>query len=190
MNKQDLYRQLLRLVYRLIFLFVAEDRDLLHYPGASDEARSRYGRFYSGQRLRRMAERTRGSRHADLWVALRLVFNRIGDDRGCPELGLPALGGFLFGPQAMPDLESAELSNEHLLLAIRNLGLVKDRSGWRLVDYRNLGSEELGSVYESLLELNPSMELDAGVFSLSTVAGNQRKTWLLLHAGFARAVPA
>jgi hypothetical protein len=44
------------------------------------------------------------------------------------------------------------------------------------VDYRNLGSEELGSVYESLLELNPTMELDAGVFSLSTVAGNQRKT--------------
>ena len=91
-------------------------------------------------------------------------------------LGLPALGGFLFGPEAMPELESAELANEHLLMAIRNLGLVKDRSGWRLVDYRNLGSEELGSVYESLLELNPTMELDAGVFTLGTVAGNQRKT--------------
>ena len=176
LNKQDFYRQLLRLVYRLIFLFVAEDRDLLHLPGASDEARSRYARFYSGQRLRRMAERTRGGRHADLWVGLRLVFAKLGDDRGCPELGLPALGGFLFGPQAMPDLESAELANELLLQAIRNLGLVKDRSGWRLVDYRNLGSEELGSVYESLLELNPTMELEAGKFSLSTVAGNQRKT--------------
>jgi hypothetical protein len=176
LNKQDLYRQLLRLVYRLIFLFVAEDRDLLHSPNASDKARSRYAHFYSGQRLRRMAERTRGSRHADLWVGLRLVFSRLGDDRGCPELGLPALGGLLFGPEAMPDLESAELSNEHLLQAVRNLGLVKDRSGWRLVDYRNLGSEELGSVYESLLELNPTMELDAGIFTLDTVAGNQRKT--------------
>lgn len=167
---------MLRLVYRLIFLFVAEDRDLLHFPGASDEARLRYARFYSGQRLRRMAERTRGSRHSDLWVALRLVFTRLGDDRGCPELGLPALGGFLFGPEALPELEFAELANEHLLLAIRNLGLVKDRSGLRLVDYRNLGSEELGSVYESLLELNPTMELDAGIFTLGTVAGNQRKT--------------
>lgn len=176
LQKQDFYRQLLRLVYRLIFLFVAEDRDLLHFPGASDDARSRYARFYSGQRLRRIAERTRGSRHADLWVGLRLVFAWLGDDRGCPELGLPVLGGFLFGPQAMPDLESAELANEHLLQAIRNLGLVKDRSGWRLVDYRNLGSEELGSVYESLLELNPSMELPAGIFTLGTVAGNQRKT--------------
>lgn len=176
LQKQDYYRQLLRLVYRLIFLFVAEDRDLLHFPGASDEARSRYARFYSGQRLRRMAERTRGGRHADLWITMRLVFTKLGDDRGCPELGLPALGGFLFGPEAMPDIESAELSNELLLQAIRNLGLVKDRSGWRLVDYRNLGSEELGSVYESLLELSPTMELEAGVFNLGTVAGNQRKT--------------
>lgn len=176
LQKQDLYRQLLRLVYRLILLFVAEDRDLLHSPGASEEARSRYARFYSGQRLRRMAERTRGSRHADLWVALQLVFGKLGDDRGCSQLGLPALGGFLFGPVAMPDLEAATLSNEHLLQAIRNLGLVKDRSGWRLVDYRNLGSEELGSIYESLLELNPTMELDAGIFSLGSVAGNQRKT--------------
>jgi hypothetical protein len=176
LHKQDYYRQLLRLIYRLIFLFVAEDRDLLHSPGASDEARSRYVRFYSGQRLRRMAERTRGGRHADLWVAMRLVFAKLGNDYGCPELGLPALGGFLFGAEAIPDLESAELSNEHLLLSIRNLALVKDRSGWRLVDYRNLGSEELGSVYESLLELNPTMELPAGVFTLGTVAGNQRKT--------------
>lgn len=176
LQKQDFYRQLLRLVYRLIFVFVVEDRDLLHAPGTPEDARSRYARFYSGQRLRRMAERTRGSRHADLWVGLRLVFAKLGGDGGCPELGLPALGGLLFGPDAMPDLESAELPNEHLLQAVRNLGLVKDRSGWRLVDYRNLGSEELGSVYESLLELNPTMELDAGIFTLGTVAGNQRKT--------------
>jgi len=145
LQRSEYYRQLLRLVYRLIFLFVAEDRDLLHGPAVSQEARSRYGRFYSGQRLRRMAERTRGGRHGDLWVGLRLVFSKLGDDLGCPDLGLPALGGFLFGPESLPDLEMANLSNEHLLLAIRNLGLVKDRSGWRLVDYRNLGSEELGS---------------------------------------------
>ena len=105
-------------------------------PGATEEARSRYARFYSGQRLRRMAERTRGGRHSDLWVGLRLVFTKLGDDQGCPDLGLPALGGFLFGPESIPDLESADLANEHLLLAIRNLGLVKDQSGWRLVDYR------------------------------------------------------
>ncbi len=176
LRKDAFYRQLLRLAYRLIFLFVAEDRDLLHPPDADPDARDRYARYYSGQRLRRMAERSRGGRHADLWRALRLVFAKLGDDAGCPELGLPALGGFLFSSDGLPDLDAAELSNEHLLLAIRHLGLVRDRSGWRLVDYRNLGSEELGSIYESLLELSPTMELEAGVFSLEVVSGSERKT--------------
>ena len=97
LNKSDFYRQLLRLVYRLIFIFVAEDRDLLHFPGASDEARSCYARFYSGQRLRRMAERTRGSRHADLWVALRLVFAKLGNG-GVPRAGTAAPGRFPLQP--------------------------------------------------------------------------------------------
>ena len=176
LRKEDLYRQLLRLAYRLIFLFVAEDRDLLHAPDAPEEARARYAKYYSGQRLRRLAERTRGGRHSDLWVGLRLVFAGLGNDKGCPELGLPALGGFLFSQDGLPDLDGSDLANEHLLQAIRHLGLVRDQSGWRLVDYRNLGSEELGSIYESLLELTPTMELDAGVFKLAVVGGNQRKT--------------
>ena len=46
LRAQDYYRQLLRLVYRLIFLFAAEDRDLLHPPEASREARERYARYY------------------------------------------------------------------------------------------------------------------------------------------------
>lgn len=177
LRKGELYRQLLRLAYRLIFLFVAEDRDLLHPPDASEEARSRYARYYSGQRLRRLAERSRGGRHSDLWVGLRLTFGKLGEDEGCPELSLPALGGFLFGKESLPDLDGAELSNEQLLKAIRHLALVRDeRSGLRLVDYRNLGSEELGSVYESLLELSPEMEVDAGVFTLVALGGNDRRT--------------
>ena len=44
------------------------------------------------------------------------------------------------------------------------------------MDYRNLGSEELGSVYESLLELHPEIDAEAAAFSLTTVAGNERKT--------------
>ena len=176
LRKEDFYRQLLRLAYRLIFLFVAEDRDLIHTPDASERARSCYAKFYSGQRLRRMAERSRGSRHSDLWVGLRLVFQILGRDEGCPELGLPSLGGFLFGAETLPDIDGSELANEHLQLAIRHLCLVKDHSGLRLVDYRNLGSEELGSIYESLLELNPTMELGVGVFTLEVVAGSERKT--------------
>jgi hypothetical protein len=73
LDAQDYYRQLLRLVYRLIFLFAAEDRDLLLDPGADTTARDRYLRYYSTARLRRLAERQRGGRHADLWQGLKLV---------------------------------------------------------------------------------------------------------------------
>ncbi|HEV8714900.1 MAG TPA: hypothetical protein VGX03_18985 [Candidatus Binatia bacterium] len=104
LEKHEYYRQLLRLVYRLLFLFVAEDRDLLLDPRADPTARDRYQRFYSMAKLRRLAERRVGTRHTDLYHGLRLVMQKLGCDVGCPELGLPALGSFLWLDQAMPDL--------------------------------------------------------------------------------------
>ena len=44
------------------------------------------------------------------------------------------------------------------------------------VDYRNLGAEELGSVYESLLELHPQINVPAKTFALTTASGHERKT--------------
>ncbi|MBX6369876.1 MAG: N-6 DNA methylase, partial [Rhodospirillales bacterium] len=176
LSTHDYYRELLRLVYRLLFLFVAEDRDLLLSPGASAEARLRYERWYSTQRLRRLASRRRGTKHADLYEALKLVMAKLGDDRGCPELGLPALGSFLWSPEATPHLAQAALANADLLEAVRALATVREGKVLRAVDYRNLGAEELGSVYESLLELHPELNADAGAFALTTAAGNERKT--------------
>jgi hypothetical protein len=176
LDNQDFYRQLLRLIYRLIFLFVAEDRGLLLDPKAAPEARERYMRYYSGQRLRRLAERHRGTRHYDIYQGLRLVFDKLGCDEGCSALALPALGSLLFSPEALPDLQRAEIGNEALLDALRRLALTRDKHGLRLVDFRNLGSEELGSVYESLLELHPEVTTDPASFKLLTASGNERKT--------------
>ncbi len=174
------YRQLLRLVYRLIFLFVAEDRDLLFDPASSPQARQRYLRHYSLARLRRLAERSRGGRHADLYAALRLVTDILGGRKdsgvGKTGLGLPVLGGFLFSRQALRDLESAELDNESLLSAIRHLIFMEEGRTRRVVDYKNLGARELGSVYESLLELHPIINASAGTFELTSVSGSERKT--------------
>jgi len=193
LTTQDYYRQVLRVVYRLLFLFVAEDRDLLH--PASGERRvangenpdalgggttvghspvAIYRRYYSTQRLRRLAERRRSTRHADLYRALRLVFAKL--HTGCPELALPALGSFLFSPQSTPDLNDADIANADLLEAVRNLTFTIEGSVRRWVDYRNLGPEELGSVYESLLEMHPDVNLDAGRFTLTVAAGSERKT--------------
>lgn len=176
LDAQDYYRQLLRLVYRLLFLFVAEDRELLFDPTSDDLVRRRYRDYFSTARLRALAEKRRGTRHADLYQALRLVIGRLGHDDGCPELGLPALGGFLFSSAAAPDLDTADLANSDLLAAVRPLAFTADGRTRRAVDYRNLGSEELGSVYEALLELHPHLNLDAATFELAGAAGNERKT--------------
>ncbi len=176
LDKQDYYRQLLRLVYRMLFLFVAEDRELLLKPDAGTKTREGYDRFYSISRLRRLAERRAGGRHGDLYHGLRVVMEKLGGDAGCAELGLPALGGFLFSRDAVPDLNDCEISNVHLLEAVRKLAFINDRHGRRLVDYRNLRSEELGSVYEALLELHPVINAEAKQFDLPPpVGGNERK---------------
>ncbi|MFE1911083.1 Eco57I restriction-modification methylase domain-containing protein [Streptomyces anandii] len=169
---------LLRLVYRLLFVFVAEDRDALLSPGADGTARERYETYFSSARLRAHARKRRGTAHGDLYEALRIVLTALGDEKGRPELGLPGLGGLFNEVEADAPLRDLKLSNEALLTAVRHLSQVRDGSSrrWRAVDYRHLDAEELGSVYESLLELEPKYSAVDRTFQLVEVAGNTRKT--------------
>jgi hypothetical protein len=175
LDKQDYYRELLRLVYRLIFLFVAEDRGLLHPPDTSPEAAKRYRDHYSTQHLRDLAKTIRGSRHADRW-RLFLHVSAILEERGSSPLGLPALGGFLWSCVAAPHLDASDIDNAHLLEAVRHLAFVTESKMSMPVDWKNLGAEELGSIYESLLELHPEIHGDAARFALKIAAGHERKT--------------
>jgi hypothetical protein len=176
LDRQNYYRQLLRLVYRLLFVSVAEARDVLNDPAANPTDKERYRRFYSLERIRELAETRRGGPHSDLWAQLQLLFRALGAYAGCPELALPSLGSFLWSADATPNLDNAQLANRHLLAAVRTLSSTQEGKVTRTVDYRNLGSEELGSVYESLLELHPEVNVDARTFSLSTASGHERKT--------------
>jgi hypothetical protein len=173
----DLNRALLRLVYRMLFWFVAEDRDALLIPGADRETLERYETYFSGARLRRLARTQRGTRHTDLWDAVGLVFDGLGQEGGTPKLALPGIGG-IFETGALDEpVIGARLSNEALLSAIRALSLVKGRDGgtMRRVDFGNLGAEEFGSIYESLLELIPYYDPDERKYTLTVIAGNERK---------------
>ncbi|MPY94715.1 MAG: type II DNA modification enzyme, partial [Acidimicrobiia bacterium] len=176
-STEELQRQLLRVVYRLLFLLVAESRDLLLDPEASETAKIRYHRFYSVQRIRALAARRRGTPHDDLWASLTVTMDALAAT-GAPAIGLKPLGSFLWSPEAIAALAGASLDNHHLLTAVRHLCLVYDKDAKvpRAVDYRNLGAEELGSVYESLLELHAQVDVDARTFTLATAAGNERKT--------------
>jgi len=159
LSAEGYFQELLRLVYRLLFLFTAEERDLLHGPVASDEQRAVYAQGYSLARLRdRALKRRHYDRHHDLWQGLKIVFRALAS--GEPALALPALGG-LFAPEQCPHLEGGFVSNERLLEAIRALAFFRAATGLARVNYRDMDTEELGSVYESLLELHPVLDVNA-----------------------------
>jgi len=168
------YHQLRRMVYRLIFLAVAEDRDLLLLPETSADIKQLYTDHYSLRRLRTMSAVLRGGPHPDLHRQLRLLFVLVRE--GYPGLGLPGLGSFLFSDRSTPDLDNLELANQHLLAALRALSFTVEGRVRRAVDFRNLDSEELGSIYQSLLELHPEVNLGAATFVLNQGAGSERKT--------------
>lgn len=184
LSKDAFFQQLLRLVYRLIFVFTVEERGVLHpqEDGAEAQtARRAYAEGYALARLRELCLKRRArTRHDDQWQAIRIVFRGLA--QGEPRLALPALGG-LFAPAQCPDLDAASLDNAHLLAALQHLRWAKPAGAQSLVpvDYRNMGPEELGSVYESLLELVPAIDLPARTFGFvgrteeGSTAGNARK---------------
>lgn len=169
------YRLLLRVIYRLLFLFVAEDRGvLLASREEFDDARRRFLQDYGTGRLRSLAQSIRGTQHGDLWQVLRLVMDKLGDG-GCPPLALPDLGPGFWGKEQLGLLAGAELRNVGLLDAVRALAFTEENGVLHPVRYRDLGATEFGSVYESLLELKPQ-QVRAEGFSLQQAAGNERKT--------------
>jgi hypothetical protein len=178
LDAERFHRALLRLTYRLLFLFVAEDKGALHPENADEKAKERYRKYYSSARLRAHARRRRGTTHGDLYQGLKLVLDALGSEEGQPKLGLPGLGGIFEQTEADEILDGLQMPNEYLLRAVRALAVVRDKKTRRnrIIDYRHLEAEELGSVYESLLELVPKYSAAERRFQLVELAGNQRKT--------------
>ncbi|WP_228037100.1 hypothetical protein, partial [Cuspidothrix issatschenkoi] len=181
----ELYRQLLRLIYRLLFLMVAESRNLLLIGEDPEKARI-YLEYYSIERLRELAERPRYRREGfqDIWQGLRVTFKLFDENWRGQILGLSPLNGDLFGSQTLTDLDNCGIDNYDLLTAIRCLSLYEDKghfgklsaSQLRRVNYAALDVEELGSVYESLLEFHPQITNNQGIYEFNLVFGSDRKT--------------
>jgi hypothetical protein len=177
LTRQAYFEELLRLVYRMIFLFAAEDRELLHAPGAPQAATKAYAEGYSLARLReRCMRRTAWDRHSDAWEGLKATFSALG--KGEPRLGLPALGG-LFASDQLMNLAACKLENRRILAAVWRLAWMRpDGHPLTRVNWRDMETEELGSVYESLLELTPIASADTRTFTFAEgdeTRGNARK---------------
>lgn len=179
LSPQDYLQELLRLLYRQIFLLTVEEREILHCMDADPQAVALYAEGYSLRRLReRAVRRSAHDRHGDLWQTLKQVW--LGLAVGESLLALPPLGG-LFDSSQCTTLDACKLENRHLLNALFHLAWLRPEANAPLtrVNWRDMGTEELGSIYESLLELVPKLSNEHRQFDFHTGAatlGNARKT--------------
>ena len=145
-------------LYRLLFLLYAEDRGLLP---VNDPRYDDYGlrRRVREDVARRMAAGDTFSAAASHYYHhLTELFRQI--DRGDESIGLPPYDGGLFAPAAAPLLERVRLPDAVLAELIYDLSHTATRAGGtggarRFVNYRDTSVQQLGSIYERLLEREP-----------------------------------
>ncbi len=166
LTPKQYYDQLRRLVYRLLFLMVTEERDLIYdadeLKGDVIKQKQIYLNFYSIDRLRKLSENRYlyEKDFSDLWQGLLKTFLLFEANGNGIKIGIKPLDGDLFSETALKDINDTQISNNVLLECIRNLNEFQDKETKMLVsiNYRSLDVEELGSVYEGLLELHPVIE--------------------------------
>lgn len=166
---EELYRQLLRLVYRLLFLLVSEDRGLV----SADPV---YREHYGVARLRRLLDRRSAyTGHDDIWCSLRVLWKVLCDEKLAAYLGAPALNGQLFEPC---DLDDYTIANRDFLEAFWYIANYREAPSAppRRVNYAALDVEELGSVYESLLDYHPQVDSSGTVPTFDFAPGSERKS--------------
>lgn len=162
-----LNKQLIHFIYRLLFLFIIEDRGLV-YDGDTPEIRrwkEIYKKYYAVSRYRNLSElaHVRSDRYTDLWKGLMDSFRLFEDENFGSHLGIKPLGGVLFNPDTLSLLKDCVISNAAVFDAFNSLNRFRDESGQMVkINYSSLDVEEFGSVYEGILEKRPELTIGNG----------------------------
>lgn len=184
MTSDVYYQYLLKIVYRLLFLMVLEERDLIYsHQNADKQQKDIYNKYYSLARLRKLSEQrlSEQQKYSDLWLALRQTFKLFDESKIGQKLGIAPLAGDLFGMNAIDILANSELDNKRLLHCIRLLNRFENRQNkqWTRINYAALNVEEFGSVYEGLLEYQAVFTKDIeqpDYWNFALVEGEDRGT--------------
>lgn len=147
------YSETLNIIYRLLFLLFAEQKGWLPVKNAI------YARTYSINALRERAEKAEYSHdnNEDLWEGLKVTFRLVTKGYTFPNGdNINAFGGQLFSDERIYHIKSP-LKNKHLLKAIDALCFFTEKQLKNKINYATLAIDELGSVYESLLDYEPRL---------------------------------
>jgi hypothetical protein len=160
------YQELMRLIYRVIFMLYAEQRHLI--PNLNAKYATLFQNEYSVTTLRDLADNPSPIRdtNTDLWERLVQTFRMMNE--GCEPLGVDGFNSRLFDPDFTsltvgnpnpgerlhrPDLP--HLANSDLLKFVHHLAYSTHDGTRERINYRDLEVEEIGHVYEGLLDYAP-----------------------------------
>ena len=141
------------ILYRLLFILYAEDRNLLP---VRDDRYDDYGlrkKVRDDVGYRKNFKDTFSTSANRYWSAFNDLCRAI--DEGDASIGLPPYNGGLFDPERTPLLDRIRLSDQIMANVIDALSFEKTPDGRRYINYRDLGVQQLGSIYERLLEQEP-----------------------------------
>lgn len=190
MDATKLNKELIHFIYRLLFLFIIEERGLVYQIPDSVDApdykqqcqwQDIYKKYYAASRLRRLSELSylKQRQYSDLWQGLMDTFHLFEPDNFGEKLGIKPLGGVLFGTETLHWLKQCKVSNKDLLAAFSALNEFTDERQQRVkINYSSLDVEEFGSVYEGILEMRPFVQpaLAASDWHFGFVGGLDRKS--------------
>ncbi len=148
-------------LYRLLFVLYAEDRDLLPVRD------SRYDDYALRERVRVDVGRRKDEGDvfsvaaARYWSAFDDLCRAI--DSGDASIGLPPYNGGLFDRDGASLLSRVRLGDAVMADVIDALSFERTPLGRRYINYRDLGVQQLGSIYERLLEREVVRE-DGSIF--------------------------
>ncbi|MBF0238122.1 MAG: restriction endonuclease [SAR324 cluster bacterium] len=180
LQPMEFYQWLLRLIYRLLFLMVIEERDLIYPQGTDRNRKSVYYDYYSLQRLRKLAEHRHfaDKNYQDYWAGLKSTFRLFESSGSGDKLNIKPLAGDLFRYNAIGLFNECALGNDVLLHCLQKLTIFNNPVTGQVmrVNYAALNVEEFGSVYEGLLEYDPAITLTNGQAHFQFVQGAGRSS--------------
>ena len=190
MDAAKLNKELIHFIYRLLFLFIIEERGLVYQIPDSPDApdykqlcawQDIYKKFYAASRLRHLSELAylKQRQYFDLWQGLMDTFHLFEPDTFGECLGIKPLGGVLFGRETLHWLKQCQVSNHDVLTAFSALNEFTDERQQRVkINYSSLDVEEFGSVYEGILEMRPFVQpgVSAADWQFGFVGGLDRQS--------------
>lgn len=138
------------LLYRLLFLLYAEDRDLLPVRDPRYDDYALRDKVREDVRKRKEAGDTFSSSAARYWSTVQDLSRAI--DKGDASIGLPPYNGGLFDSARTPLLDTVRVADDVMADVIDRLSFEAGEAGRKYINYRDLSVQQLGSIYERLLE--------------------------------------